>query len=266
MAYELSVCVEMLFREHGDPMSEQQLKAVKAAGIGTVEFWMWRNKDIDSIERFTSELGLRITSMVSEPTSHLVDPSRHDEFLSGIRDSVRVAKRLGVPNLVVLSGDSRPGIPVAEQTSAIVTGLRAAAPIAESAGVTLVLEPLNTRIDHIGNFLDSTPIALELLAEIDSPNVKLLYDLYHSVVMGETPSEVLSGAADLIGHVQIADHPGRHEPGSGQIDWRQQIDTLTTIGYQGPLGLEYSPSTADSPKSMTHIQQIVARHLPPPPN
>ncbi|MFC0624103.1 hydroxypyruvate isomerase family protein [Kribbella deserti] len=258
MAYELSVCVEMLFREHGEPMSEPQLKAVRAAGISMVEFWAWHGKDLDTIERRTGELGLRVMSMVSEPTGHLVDPGTHDEFVRGVRESVQVARRLGVPNLVVLSGNERPGVPAADQASAIVAGLRAAAPIAETAGVTLVLEPLNTRVDHVGNFLDKTPLALEILTEVDSPNVKLLYDLYHSVVMDEEPAKVLAGAAHLIGHVQIADHPGRHEPGSGDVDWQHQLLSLSTLGYEGPIGLEYSPSGPDSVASLARIRQATS--------
>ncbi|MBT2512309.1 hydroxypyruvate isomerase family protein [Arthrobacter sp. ISL-30] len=257
MRNELSVCVEMLFREFGDPMSARQLTAAKTAGINKVEFWLWRNKDIDAIERSLADTGLSVLSMVSQPQGHLVDPAQRNEFLQGVRESIPVAKRLEIPNLVVLSGNAREGVPDLEQREALTEALRAAAPLAEEAGVTLILEPLNTRVDHVGNYLDSTKVALDVLNDVDSPNIRLLYDLYHSVVMDEDPAEVLRGAGHLIGHVQIADHPGRHEPGSGGVDWKREIHALQAVGYSGGIGLEYTPSDGDSIKSLQHIREAI---------
>jgi hydroxypyruvate isomerase len=258
MTHELSVCTEMLFREFGEPMSLAQLRAVKGAGIDAVEFWFWRNKDIDAVERALGETGLSTITMVSEPQSQAVDPSRQDEFVTAVRESLPIAQRLGIPNLVLVAGDTQEVATDGEQRKALTDALRAAAPYAEEAGITLVLENLNSRIDHVGTYLSSTPLALEILRDVESANVKMLYDLYHSVVMDEDPAEVLAGAIDLIGHVQVADHPGRHEPGSGLVDWKKQIRTLRRLGYQGAVGLEYTPSTGNSTESLRHIRDAVA--------
>jgi len=167
-----------------------------------------------------------------------------------------LADRLNARNLIVVSGDIRPGIDRSEQRAAIIQALRRAAPIASAAGLGLLLEPLNTRVDHRGYFLDSTLEGLELIHAIDHPAVRLLYDIYHSIVMGEEPTEVLRGSGDLVGHVHIADVPGRHEPGSGSIDWPRKLDALRSAGYAGPLGLEYIP-IRDTGSSLAFIRRLI---------
>ena len=97
--------------------------------------------------------------------------------------------------------------------------LKQAAALAEAAGVMLLLEPLNDRVDHPGMYLVSAARGLDIVEAVDSPNLRLLYDLYHSTVMGEETEAVLAGRMHLVHHIQIADMPGRGEPGTGQIDW-----------------------------------------------
>ena len=157
----------------------------------------------------------------------------------------------------MVSGDARPGVERSRQLDAITEALLRAAPIASTAGVRLLLEPLNTRVDHPGYFLDSTAEALEVIRDVDDPAVRLLYDLYHSIVMGEDPQEVLAGSGHLVGHVHIADVPGRHEPGTGTIDWPLQLAALRSAEYSGAIGLEYKPSR-DTQSSLEFI-----RHLNP---
>jgi hydroxypyruvate isomerase len=259
MAFELVVGTELLFREFGDPMSAGQLAAIRDAGFGLVEFWTWRDKDLDGIRRGLGNTGLRAVSMISEPRSRPVAPSRHGEFLDAVRDSIPVAQHLGIPNLVLTAGDRLPDVPAAEQQDALVRALRAAAPYAEDAGVTLLLENLNSRVDHVGTYLDHTTDALAAVRDVASPNVRVLYDLYHSVVMEERPGDLLRGSADLVTHLQIADHPGRHEPGSGTVDWPGHLRAVLETGYSGTLGLEYSPSTGDSLAAAGRTRDLVTR-------
>jgi hydroxypyruvate isomerase len=254
MTYQLSVSTEMMFREFGPAMSLEQLTAIRSAGIDSVEFWMWRDKDIDAVELAIAETGVTVVTMCADPQSRAVDPSRHDEFVTAVRDSFPIARRLGVPNLVVAAGDTVDGLGELEQRRALTSALRDVAAYAEDAGVTLALENLNSRVDHVGTFLDTAPATLEVIREVNSPNVKMLYDLYHSIVMDETPSDVLADAIDLVAHVQIADHPGRHEPGSGSADWNHLISELEQLGYAGAIGLEYTPSTGDTVASLTRIR------------
>ena len=135
--------------------------------------------------------------------------------------------------------------------------LRDAAPRAEQAGIVLALENLNSRVDHPGTFLDATTEALDIVDEVGSPGLKLLYDLYHSVTMGEDPSSVLRERLDRVRHVQIADVPGRHEPGSGRIDWPTTLAWLRANGYGGWIGLEYAPS-GDSAASLAFVRSAVS--------
>jgi hydroxypyruvate isomerase len=221
-----------------------------------VEFWTTSDKNVADLERAILESGVEVTAFVSEPTARLVDPTTHDEFIEGVSCSSRLAARLNARNLIVVSGDTLPNVARTNQRDAIADALERAAPIAAKAGIRLVLEPLNTIANHKGYFLDSTSEALEIIRLVDHPAVRLLYDMYHSVVMGEDSAEVLMGSGDLVGHVHIADVPGRHEPGSGTIDWSKHLTSLRAVGYAGPLGLEFMP-LRDTESSLAFIQRLV---------
>lgn len=237
----LSACIEWLFQvEHPDFCD--RIRAAKAAGLGGVEFHMWRNKPLDEIERTLAETGLALTSLLVEPRVQLVDPGARDAVLTAVRESLPIAQRLKSPALVLASGPIVPGATRPAQHAAMVAVLRAAAPLAEDAGITLLLEPVNTMVDHPGVYLDRTPEGLDVIEEVGSPHIRLLYDMYHSTAMGESPEQVLGPRMQLVGHVQIADSPGRHEPGSGAIDWPHYLGVLRAKGYMGALGLEYRPS------------------------
>ncbi len=239
----LSGCIEMLFaREHA--AFPDRIRACKAAGLDAVEFWNWRDKDIDGIAAASAATGLPVEVFSVEPRARLVDPATHETFLRGLRETIPVARRLGTTRLIALSGDELPGVDRAAQHAALVAGLRAAAPIAEDAGITLALEPLNTALDHVGYFLDRTAEGFAVVEEVASPAVRLLYDIYHSAMMGEDPAAELAGKGTLVGYVHAADRPGRNEPGSGVIDWHAAAAALRREGYAGPVGLEFRPTGA----------------------
>jgi len=251
----LSACIEWLFAEGGRSFPDR-IRAAADAGLERVEFWNLGDRNVDAIRSALRETGVRVTGFVSEPAARLVDPATHDEFVAGVRRSAAVASRLGADGLIVVSGDTQPGVSSVEQRHAIAGALGRAAPIAAEHGICLLLEPLNSLIDHKGYFLDSTPEALGIVRDVGHPSVRLLYDLYHSTVMGEDPAAVLSGAGDLVGHVHFADAPGRHEPGTGDIDWPRQLAALRTAGYEGALGLEYMP-VRDTLSSLAFIRRLV---------
>ncbi len=250
----LSPCVEWLFADGDRPFAER-IRVAAADGFAQVEFWDTRNKDLSAVEQAVRDSGVAVTCFVSEPRGRLVDPGTHAEFLAGVERSAQLAPRLNALSLIVLAGDTLPGVERSRQRDAIAGGLRRAAGIASRTGVTLLLEPLNTRLDHPGYFLDSTGQALDIIREVNEPSVRLLYDLYHSVTMGEEPADVLRGAGHLVGHVHIADVPGRHEPGTGGIDWPRQLSALREAGYAGALGLEYRPAH-DTASSLAFIRGL----------
>ncbi|MET0179861.1 MAG: TIM barrel protein [Novosphingobium sp.] len=243
----VSPCVEWLFAaEH--PALPDRIRAARAAGHGAVEFHLWRDKDLGAVAAALEETGVTLTGFVVEPRRSLVDPAQHAEFLDAVRDSLVAARRLGSPPLVVASGFTRKGVGRDEHVAAAVAALGQAAALAEEAGVMLVLEPLNDRIEHPGMFLVDTALGLDIVEAVASPNLRLLFDAYHSATMGEDLERVLVGRMHLVAHVQVADTPGRHEPGTGTIDWPATLATLRRLGYDGALGLEYKPTlpTLDS--------------------
>ncbi len=250
----LSTCIEWHFAEYEH--FPDRVRAAAAAGFGSAEFHLWRDKDVDGIATALAETGVRLTGICVDPRRSLVDPAEHGELLEAVRDTIAVAKKLGSPPMIVASGFCREGVSAEAHFKAAVSALRQAAKLAEEAGVMLVLEPLNDRVDHPGMYLVSTTLGLDLVEAVNSTNLKLLYDLYHSTVMGEDMEAVLSGRMHLVHHIQIADMPGRGEPGTGAIDWPGMIATFKRLGYQGDFGLEYRP-TMPSAASLAQARAVL---------
>jgi hydroxypyruvate isomerase len=241
-----SACIEMLFREHkGLP---DRIRAAKAAGLEAVEFWGRSGKDLAGVAAALNETGLPLAGMLCEPIANITNPATHEMFLAGLRASLAAARAVGAPLLIAQSGNVVDGASRAAQHAALVEVLRRAGEILSGSGVVLALEPLNDRVDHPGYFLTSTAEGLDIVDETGRPEVRLLYDIYHAAVMGE-PIDVLEGRLDRVAHVHLADTPGRHEPGSGSLDWRARLDWLAGHGYRGLVGLEYRP-TGDTVESL----------------
>jgi len=238
---DLSPCIEWHFADENPDMGDR-IRASAAAGYTAGEFHLWRDKNVDSAARALEQTGVRLTAICVDPRRSLVDPAQHDEFLQAVEESLAAAKRLGSPPMIIASGFTREGVSEAEHFAAAASVLRRAATLAEAADVMLLLEPLNDRVEHPGMWLVSTSKGLDLIEAVDSPKLRLLYDVYHSAVMGEDMADVLSGRLHLVHHVQVADMPGRNEPGTGTIDWPGVMQTLRDLGYDGAIGLEYRPT------------------------
>lgn len=237
-----SACIEWLFADEA-PAFADRIRAAKDSGIDGVEFWRWSDKDINAIEVALRETGIVLTGIVAEPMIPLTDPSRHDEFLAGLNDSIATARRLGASMLIAQTGNlldtSRE-----DQRQALTDCLARAADQLADTGVVLAVEPLNTRIDHKGYFLSSTSEALDIIDAVGRQEIRVLYDIYHSAVMDEEIAMVLEDRLDRVAHVHLADTPGRGEPGSGSMDWQNRLDWLQQAGYCGFVGLEYRPGRA----------------------
>ncbi|MDQ4419293.1 TIM barrel protein [Sphingobium sp. DEHP117] len=236
----LAPCIEWHFDQYTD--LGERIRAAHAAGYEAAEFHLWRDKDIASIAAALADTGVRLTGFCADPRRSLVDPAQHDELFAAVRDSIAAAGRIGQPPIIIASGFVREGISLQEHFDTAVTALSRLARMAETEGATLVLEPLNDRIDHPGMYLVSTTLGLDLIEAVGSPALRLLYDVYHSTVMGEDMEAVLEGRMHLVRHVQVADFPGRNEPGTGTIDWPAKLSALKRMGYDGDIGLEYRPT------------------------
>lgn len=235
-----SACIEMLFVPEHDEFVER-IHAAKAAGLEAVEFWRWSNKDLDAVENALRQTGIPLAGILCEPIAALTNGLDHERFLNGVSESLAVARRLGAPVMIAQAGNEQDGISRAEQHASIVKVLKEAAKIVEGTGVVIALEPLNDRVDHPGYYLTSTEEGLDIIDEVARPEIRLLYDIYHSAVMGEEIT-VLEGRLDRVVHVHLADTPGRGEPGSGAMDWADRLEWLEKQGYAGLVGLEYRPT------------------------
>jgi hydroxypyruvate isomerase len=236
---KLSVCIEMIFRD--DDITDR-IQKVKDVGCPAFEFWGWRNKDMDAIKAKADECGLAIAASVVEAGKPLVDDSTTADWVQGARESIDMAAKYGIPTLIVTVGQEIDEQPRIQQHNAILAGLKEAAPYAEDKGITLVLEPLNILVDHKGYFLWSSHEGVEIVAEVDSPRIKLLYDIYHQQIMEGNLIDNITRAIDHIGHFHVADVPGRNEPGTGEINYANVFAKIDELGYEAYVGLEYRPT------------------------
>ena len=167
-------------------------------------------------------------------------PDRTDEFRQGVASAIEYATELGCSRVNCLAGKVPAGVDRDAAKHAFVENLRYAAPELERAGITLLVEPINT-YDIPGFFLSGTPRSLAIMDEVGSPNLKLQYDIYH---MQRTEGELGATFANnvaRIAHVQVADNPGRHEPGTGEINYPFLFEQIDRSGYAGWVGCEYVP-------------------------
>jgi len=169
-------------------------------------------------------------------------PDRTDEFREGVARAIEYATALGAPQVNCLAGKAPLGASEATLRQTFVGNLRQAAAALKAAGIRLLVEPINT-YDIPGFYLNRTAQALAILDEVGSDNLFVQYDIYHAQRMEGELAATLSKQLARIGHVQLADNPGRNEPGTGEINYPFLFDHLDRIGYKGWVGCEYKPAT-----------------------
>lgn len=234
-----AVNVEMWF---GELPFVDRLRAAADLGFGAVEFWPWRGKDLDAIDRLRQELALEIAQFTAwgfEPGMN--DPANRAAFAAEIEASCAVAARLGAKCMTVVAGNDQRGMSKAQMHAHVIAALKLAAPLAEAAGVTLILEPMNGRVDHPGHCLYGSSDAIAICKAVGSTHVKINWDLYHMQISEGDLCGHLREGYPWIGYVQLADHPGRHEPGTGEVHYPRVLRELHELGYRGLVGLECTP-------------------------
>ena len=244
-----SVCIDAVFE---NVSFAEACSSVKHAGIPAIEFWGWWDKDLEALGQARAENGLAISACCTKFIS-LVDPAVREEYLTGLRESIEAAQRLGTKTLISQVGDFRAGVSRAEQHQALVDGLREAAPLLEAAGVTLVIEPLNELVDHAGYYLVKSDEAFDIISEVGSPNVKVIFDIYHQQISeGHLINNIVSNIGS-IGHFHAAGNPGRHELQRGEINYREVFAAIQETGFDGFVGLEYWPLDPDPTVSLGEV-------------
>jgi hydroxypyruvate isomerase len=238
-----SVNVELWW--HDLPLLE---RIERAAGLGypAIEFWTWTDKDVDAIARKVADVGVEVSNLTGwdfEPG--LNDPRNHEEFLRAVEAGCGTARKLGARLMTIVGGNDQPGMSQEEMHRNIITGLKRAAPIAERHDVVLALESMNVRVDHPGHCLYGSAPAIRICREVGSSHVKLNWDLYHMQVSEGDLCGHLAEGIDCIGYVQLADTPGRNEPGTGEVHYNRVLQKLQELGYRGYVGLELRPSRSE---------------------
>jgi hydroxypyruvate isomerase len=227
-----------------------RFRAAAEAGFSRVEILFVHMLDKERIGRLLKELGLELVLFDPAPGDWEAGergvgciPGRQDEFRKSVHDALQTAQRLGTRRLNALVGIQPPDVSdhVAQQT--LVDNLRELAAPAEQAGVMLLVENINTS-DFPGYFVSTVDRAAATVTAVDRRNVRLQLDQYHVGMMGGDAREALRRYRNLVEHVQIADVPGRHEPGTGHQPIREFLDDLDVLGYTGAVGLEYRPSAS----------------------
>ncbi len=239
--FTLAACAEMLFVD--EPFSARVRKLTDLDM--QIEMWDWTRHDIDMLAQLREE-GAVYSSMTGYVTGGLVVPEAVQELLVTAERSVRVARRLGIPrlNLHGTGLDSRglPVTPVETVTGAMwasaVKTLQKVARLGEKHEVTFVLENLNTRVDHPGVPFARAQDILALVQAVDSPHLRMMLDLYHAQIGEGNLIELCRDALPWVGEIQVADVPGRREPGTGEINYPAIASALDRLGYAGTIGLE----------------------------
>ncbi|MBR3928299.1 MAG: TIM barrel protein [Clostridia bacterium] len=232
---------------------EGAVEQIARIGYDACEIWGW--KDID-IQRFKDALLKNAVELLSICTTdfRMNDPAYSQAWLSGLRESVLAAGALGAKKLITQVGQDT-GKDRAYQRDAIYENLKKAAPILEDNGITLMIEPLNTLFDHKGYFLWSSKEAFDIVNKVDSPFVKVVFDIYHQqVTEGNILNNILDNL-DYVAHLHAAGHPGRTDLQLGENDYRVIFDRIDKAGYEGACGLEYFPST-DALDSLKRAKEI----------
>ena len=247
-----SICIDSIFKGMD---SLDALDELKNAGFGVFEFWHWKTRDMNALAKKAGDLGLICAGLCTSSFS-LTDPAERGTFISCLKESIDQAKKIGAKSLITQSG-KKTGAERSFQRQAIIDGLKAAAPMLEDAGITLLLEPLNAKIDHPGIFLESSDEGFEILKNVGSPNVKLLFDIYHQQITEGDIIRRITSHINEIGHIHCAGNPGRHELDSGELDYRRIFRAIEEAGYRGYAGIEYFPAepAARGLKSLGEMMQ-----------
>ena len=242
---KFSANLSMLFKEVD---FLDRFERAAAAGFKAVEFLFPYEWDKDELKERLQSCGLEMV-LHNLPAGQWSAgerglaclPDRVSEFQAGVRQAVEYATALGCPRLNCLAGIPPVTLSQQEKQDTLVSNVRYAAEEAQQAGIMLLVEALNSQ-DMPGFCLSGTRQMLELLKAVDHPNLYMQYDIYHMQIMEGNLTRTIGQNIERIAHMQLADVPGRHEPGTGEINFENLFRAIDEMGYQGWIGCEYNPS------------------------
>jgi hydroxypyruvate isomerase len=260
-----SLCIEMFYK---DLPFEDKFAASRRDQFEYCEFWTWKNRDWGKVKKAIADSGVKIAAFSGDDEFSMINPDENSFYIDFLKKSIEKAKEIDCRYLVIHSdalekdGSAKViGKTLSYETklSNMYKVLEAIAPFAEKEEVTLVLEPLNTRVtepqSHKNYFLEYPEPAFELTRQVSSEKVKVLYDVYHMQLMAGNVIRTLETNIDQLGYIHLADAPGRHEPGTGELNCKNILKALLAMGYTGFVGFELLPSETDA-KAFEAIKEI----------
>ncbi|MBM0224725.1 hydroxypyruvate isomerase family protein [Micromonospora sp. ATA51] len=239
----------------------RRFAAAAETGFDRVEF-PWPPLPPDEVTWLVRAAGVQVAllnmdagDLAAGQRGYSNDPRLTARWRDDLRRAVDLARDIGCPLVNVLAGRRLPELDERDQLSCLTDNLRWAADLAEAAGLKLVVEPINDH-DIPGYLLPRVSDVIALLDQVGRPVVELQLDAYHVAAMGDDVTKTVAAAAGVLGHVQIADFPGRHEPGTGALDVDALLAALGAAGYDGGLALEYVPTLPSS----ASLRAVAARY------
>jgi hydroxypyruvate isomerase len=252
-SFKISVMLWTILR---DRPFEERLEKVAEAGYHNVElvgeYAKWSEDDFRRYNKKRSELGIRFDTTAG--LHHGVgDPSAREAFLADVRKELATMQKIECPALIVMSGDVVPGLAPGVQHTSCVEGLKRAAQLVEGKGITLLLENIDLE-ENPHYYMWSVPEAFKIVEEVNHPQVKFLYDFFHAQISGGNLLENLEKHHDKVGLVHIADVPGRHQPGTGEINYFNVYKKLAELNYHHYVAMEFLP-LGDPVKALAKARQ-----------
>jgi hydroxypyruvate isomerase len=245
----------------------EAIERAAACGFDGVEFWGLADADLDAVRAAGEEHGIDVFGSgamgagscigdVDAPC--LVRPEYHDRAVADIEASLEQVAAFDGSSLLLTVGQRQPDLDESTQQNAIVDVLRTVAPAAESRGITVVAELLNGRVNHPGYFLQTTDQGAAVVGAVDSPNVKMLFDVYHQQITEGDVIRRFRRHVDQIGHVHFADNPGRNEPGTGELAYERIFAAIAESAYDGYVSAEFTP-TGDPDEIFADVVELADR-------
>ena len=249
MSLRKCACIDTLYTELE---WKDRFQAAKDDGFAAVEFWDWRIRDLKETREAAEAAGILISGFNGDADYSLIDPAHKGRYLEELKRSIEAAKTVNARSVTIHSNalgeggivvNSYDDISDTVKLCSMYDTLLACARLAEQAEINMNLEALNVTTDHVGNFLKYTQTGAEICRLIDSPRLKLLYDIYHMQINEGCICDTISNYGDQFGHIHVSDAPGRHEPGTGEINYKKVLRHLEARGYRGLVGYELFPLT-----------------------
>jgi hydroxypyruvate isomerase len=242
LTFDLNISITMPGLPHAD-----RLDVAARLGFSAVELWWPRGEDLGALARRAADAGLSVAllnfdggDLAAGERGLLNHPQRQAEFRAHAPVALELARRLGCTRMNALVGRWLPGESRESQLARVRENLAWACELAAHAGVTLLVEALNTW-ETPGAILSSTAESLALIEAVGAPNLALQYDVYHMQRMEGNICAMIAACAGRIGHIQIADSPGRGQPGTGELNFPYIFQAIEASGYPGYVGAEYVP-------------------------